>query len=128
MSVPVRIQLRRVAGWRMPENTVSVARPTLWGNPFWVSPWRDVATCIALFEDAMGGGWHPATSAHLPPAWSGYDEGQRWIKRWRERRNEHPRDALGELRDKNLACWCKLDGTPCHADVLLRLANPETFA
>lgn len=27
-----------------------------------------------------------------------------------------------ELRGKNLACWCK-PGTPCHADVLLRLAN-----
>lgn len=27
-----------------------------------------------------------------------------------------------ELRGKNLACWCPLDG-PCHADVLLRIAN-----
>jgi|GEM_PF-4307238 len=26
------------------------------------------------------------------------------------------------LRGKNLACWCKLD-TPCHADVLLDIAN-----
>lgn len=25
-------------------------------------------------------------------------------------------------RGKNLACWCKLD-SPCHADVLLKLAN-----
>ena len=29
---------------------------------------------------------------------------------------------LDELRGKNLACWCKA-GTPCHADVLLKLAN-----
>lgn len=29
---------------------------------------------------------------------------------------------LNELRGKNLACWCKL-GEPCHADVLLELAN-----
>ncbi len=28
------------------------------------------------------------------------------------------------LRGKNLACWCKLD-QPCHADVLLELANDE---
>jgi hypothetical protein len=29
------------------------------------------------------------------------------------------------LRGKNLACWCPLD-KPCHADVLLELANtPE---
>lgn len=27
-----------------------------------------------------------------------------------------------ELRGKNLACWCRLD-QPCHADVLLELAN-----
>jgi len=31
-------------------------------------------------------------------------------------------DHLRELRGKNLACWCKA-GTPCHADILLRLAN-----
>lgn len=27
-----------------------------------------------------------------------------------------------ELRGKDLACWCPLDG-PCHADVLLEIAN-----
>lgn len=27
-----------------------------------------------------------------------------------------------ELRGRDLACWCPLD-QPCHADVLLRLAN-----
>jgi len=26
------------------------------------------------------------------------------------------------LHDKDLACWCALD-QPCHADVLLRIAN-----
>lgn len=31
-------------------------------------------------------------------------------------------DDIEELRGKNLACWCKL-GEPCHADVLLELAN-----
>jgi hypothetical protein len=28
-----------------------------------------------------------------------------------------------ELRGKNLACWCPCDGQPCHADVLLQIAN-----
>lgn len=28
------------------------------------------------------------------------------------------------LRDKDLACWCPLS-QPCHADVLLELANKE---
>ncbi|MDX0178660.1 DUF4326 domain-containing protein [Sinorhizobium meliloti] len=27
-----------------------------------------------------------------------------------------------ELRGKNLACWCR-PGAPCHADVLLQVAN-----
>jgi len=31
---PKRIQRKRVLGWRMPENTVYVGRPTKWGNPF----------------------------------------------------------------------------------------------
>lgn len=30
--------------------------------------------------------------------------------------------GLPSLRGKNLACWCALD-KPCHADVLLELAN-----
>jgi hypothetical protein len=31
-------------------------------------------------------------------------------------------DPVEELRGKNLACRCKL-GAPCHADVLLQMAN-----
>ena len=31
---PKRIQRRRTAGWRMPDNTKSVTRPGRWGNPF----------------------------------------------------------------------------------------------
>lgn len=31
---PVRVQLRRLKGWRMPENTVKVCRPSKWGNPW----------------------------------------------------------------------------------------------
>ena len=34
------------------------------------------------------------------------------------------RDSGGaRLRDHDLACWCPLD-QPCHADVLLEIANP----
>ena len=31
---PRRVQLSRRKGWRKPENTVVVARPSRWGNPF----------------------------------------------------------------------------------------------
>lgn len=32
MNRPVRVQLRRTKGWRMPPNTVKVARPSPFGN------------------------------------------------------------------------------------------------
>jgi hypothetical protein len=115
---PLRITLSRAKGWRMPPNTVSVARPGRWGNPFWVSRWRDASTCVALFRNAMHGIWNPATSEHLPEAWCGYDEHQKWM----EKMGDHPMNLVSELRGKNLACWCK-QGEPCHADVLLELAN-----
>lgn len=31
---PQRIQRKRTKGWKMPENTVYVGRPSKWGNPF----------------------------------------------------------------------------------------------
>ena len=34
-------------------------------------------------------------------------------------------DIRKDLRGRDLACWCALD-QPCHADVLLELANAET--
>jgi hypothetical protein len=98
-AMPERIQLKRTKGWRMPPNTVKVDRTTKWGNPFRVGMPNvpDAAAAIALFKSAM-------------------------------EREELPGDSfeLGvlktELRGKNLACWCRI-GEPCHADVLLSLAN-----
>lgn len=28
-----------------------------------------------------------------------------------------------ELAGRDLACWCRIDGLPCHADVLIAVAN-----
>lgn len=44
-----------------------------------------------------------------------------WFRQYREK---YPisESELEELRGKDLACWCKL-GEPCHADVLLEMAN-----
>lgn len=36
-----------------------------------------------------------------------------------------PLAELEKLKGKNLSCWCKI-GEPCHADVLLELANGIT--
>lgn len=43
------------------------------------------------------------------------------FRRWLPTSGLNPR----ELRGKDLACFCPLDG-PCHADVLLEAANRET--
>lgn len=106
MTAPVRITLSRAKGWRMPENTVKVDRTTRWGNPFkvgdrvQVSPDDPVAVCFSAQQavDAYRGFLDHTIS-----------------RKFRA-------DAVAELRGKNLACWCN-QGAPCHADLLLELAN-----
>lgn len=116
---PHRVQLSRAKGWRMPPNTVSVARPARWGNPFYASKCRPEDVCLALFRNAMQGVWDPKVSVHLPNAWCGYSEHVGFLRKI----NGFPAHAAAhELRGKNLACWCAID-TECHADVLLELAN-----
>jgi hypothetical protein len=102
-SWPRRIQRRRTRGWRMPENTVSVCRPGKFGNPFVVTEDRTQAEAITAFRI-----WLTVDSCHANMP----DRKQRIL------------DGLPELRGKNLACYCK-EGSPCHADVLLELANLE---
>ena len=36
---PIRVQLSRKKGWKMPANTVKVCRPGKWGNPWRVGDW-----------------------------------------------------------------------------------------
>jgi len=84
----------------MPEGAVCVGRPTRWGNPFRLN--RDGSNrdaCIRQFEQCLT---NPAAGADGPMEWI--------------------REHVHELRGKDLACWCPLD-KPCHADVLLRVAN-----
>jgi hypothetical protein len=94
---PRRIQLRRVKGWKMPANTISVARPHKWGNPFRVGIHGTAEECVELFAQDIG---------------------------WINSRLGFDFADIAQLRGKNLACFCKL-GEPCHADVLLELANQE---
>ncbi len=101
---PVRIQRKRKKGWKMPENTIYVGRPTKYGNPFKVgdkSPNNhngmiDAQLAVALFEEMM------KAKAEC----------------------EELINYLKPLEGKNLACFCPID-TPCHADVLLKLANRQ---
>jgi hypothetical protein len=123
---PVRVQLSRRKGWRMPENTVSVARPGRWGNPFAVGAVGNAVLAVELFRDMMTWGFDPGKLAHLSDADFAVVHAAK--EAWSRRLNygvEHLRGAKSELRGKNLACWCPLD-QPCHADVLLELANKES--
>lgn len=113
MNRPHRIQRRRTKGWRMPAGTVYVGRPSIFGNPFGGSPPDAVAAYREWLLSGLEG--RPAHTGHYVgavDAQAGYP--------WRTAILE----ALPRLRGKNLACWCPLS-SPCHADVLLELANAD---
>lgn len=101
----------------MPENTVYVGRPTKWGNPYkigenysedvfqdgrliYIQSWTniDAQTAVQFYEEAIALRY-------------------KIIKFTMD-------EIVAELRGKDLACWCPLD-SPCHADVLLALANKD---
>lgn len=124
---PKRIQLSRRKGWRKPKGAIVVARPSRWGNPFPVDvePFtREDA--VRMYREVVTTG--VATLVTNP--------GTRWEKRERfigtraKRVRGHLRlvspPTLAQIREQlaghDLACWCPLD-QPCHADVLLELAN-----
>ncbi len=114
--MPERIQLRRTDGWRKPEGAVVVSRPSKWGNPYRVGEinvWtgtvitdrEEARSCYATELLAM--------AQHAPAQ---FDSLVAQMRR--------------ELAGHDLACWCPLvdeDGqpVPCHADVLLTIANHE---
>lgn len=132
---PYGVQLRRTAGWRMPPNTMSVARPHRWGNPIRVvlgqmvhsgdfdddgniiemGPW-----CCKLHPDRDAGWWFDTKREAQQKAVDLFElrlttsKDPHWVG-LRER-------IIPDLRWKNLACFCGLDD-PCHRNVLLRLAN-----
>lgn len=111
-QAPRRVQLRRTKGWRMPENTVKVDRSTKWGNPYRAGIHCDHQHAVDLHRmalvagkyRAMGDGGYYVTAEQVALHAIGV------------------RSEIGQLRGKNLACWCE-PGAPCHADVLLELAN-----
>ena len=107
--MPARVRLSRKKGWKLPPDTVSVARPGRWGNPFMAAPDQEPGTPVGTRYTAM------PTVADAVAAY------RRWIENDPAGR-EIAQQARRELRGKNLACWCPLDG-PCHAEVLLEIAN-----
>lgn len=115
---PQRIQRKRTKGWRMPEGAVYVGRPTRWGNPFVLDTYEvdypDADTterrrmAVSDFRGMVAGKWDGPGGAEY----------------------EHPSTIRALLRGLDLACWCPLEDAqgnrvPCHADVLLEIANSE---
>lgn len=148
--MPERVQLRRTRGWRLPPGAVSVARPTRWGNPFAYRTERGLARVPAALGD---GDWEYEGRISADGARHDYHHPDGRVTvchvRYMTRAEvvecyrrllagdltEAMRMTLGgwrlpftvadvrrELAGRDLACWCP-PGSPCHADVLLAVAN-----
>lgn len=122
---PQRIQRKCTKGWRMPKGAVYVGRPGPWGNPFIVGAliripgWWDSPPVPydGLLDEGEYSGFTLSPvrdKAHAAELFGPYvrfhDDA------WR------PELIAAELGGRDLACWCPLD-QPCHADVLLEIAN-----
>ncbi|GJE06368.1 hypothetical protein AOPFMNJM_1684 [Methylobacterium jeotgali] len=110
---PVRLRLSRVSGFSLQDHSrttnglpaVVVARPTKWGNPFKSAPAYSHDYCtLPEITDAGAVSLYRERMEQMAKSWPSV------------------REMLAELRGHNLACWCR-PGAPCHADVLLALAN-----
>ena len=118
MVRPQRMQLSRRAGYSLQDASHAlnglparrITRPGPWGNPFTIEetgkryrldPAAAQAKAVELCGQWLTGTLDAKLSPGAPPS----------------------RETIrAELAGHNLACWCK-PGTPCHADILLDLAN-----
>ena len=134
--MPVRLQLSRRKGFNLQAESLAlnglpasrVARPGRWGNPYQVvcgPAWRGTANPLPA------GRWGVCCMA--PPLAVFDDKAaalRDCIARYRASLVAGGLTVSVEyarlmLHGRNLACYCALDA-PCHADVLLEVANQET--
>jgi hypothetical protein len=104
VPAPRRYQQRRTKGWRKPEGAVAVGRPSRWSNPFRVGRPATTPRGELVVRDR----------AHAVELFAAYLANEPDLQA----------EVRAHLRGRDLMCWCPLDG-PCHADVLLRVANDE---
>jgi hypothetical protein len=134
---PVRLQLSRAKGFNLQRLSVETnglaavncARPSRWGNPFVAD-----GDCLTVLRGApvLKLTKKKIFAADLFQMWlnselcfySGRDcqtgAHEDWIVMCDRRK--WMLGNLERLAGKNLGCFCR-DGMPCHADVLLELAN-----
>lgn len=116
---PQRIQMSRQHPWRVDHrDAVIVARPSKWGNDWRVTSWQPErgVTRWSVWSTQNGETYsqHATRESAIADA----------IERFRAD-IAHRAPDLTPIRGRDLACWCPLD-QPCHADVLLELANVPT--
>jgi len=113
---PVRIRRSRAKGSKLTSPNglpvVCVTRPGIFGNPF---------TAGDPFPDGVPEGVD--TRPIVVMMFREWLDGTPGYERMLPGRRAELLARLPELRGKNLACFCALD-SPCHADLLLALANP----
>ncbi|WP_063000623.1 DUF4326 domain-containing protein [Nocardia jinanensis] len=107
---PVRVQRRRVRGWRRPATGVIVDRTSRFGNPHTVgnqpgSPTEQHAAAVRRYVQWLDGEGPDVIE----------QRSRRFDRRW-------VLAHLPNLRGRDLCCPCE-PGLPCHADVLLHRAN-----
>lgn len=125
---PQRLQRKRAKGYRMPTGAVYVGRPTKWGNPYRVSSTTDPV----WKPRGKWKLWHDDNLLRVPSVVNYFNDKSKalkkavelyraWLK-YQIRMSPQMRQAVEQLRGKDLLCWCAI-GEPCHADVLLEVAN-----
>jgi hypothetical protein len=120
-----RIQRKRTAGWKLPENTVCVTRPSIWGNPFNAKKYgtehatllfkKHIIEHFGKFLPTHHGKFQATEGQAKQLGYTGALTGAPFM-------NELQKYLL-PLVGKDLACWCKEGSEHCHADVWLRLAE-----
>lgn len=137
--MPVRLQRKRQAGWRKPENAVIVDRTSRWGNPYvvkqhegkWtiitntgiipsINLWRELhdgeQTIFDTKEEAVAFAVVLYKRFVLP-----YTSGDTRIAAFKLE-EYHRKNIIDALHGKDLVCFCSPD-SQCHADILLEIAN-----
>jgi hypothetical protein len=137
MSTPKRVQMSRQRPWRADNpDAVIVARPSKWGNPFaakipqshrggpgevgqatmtrqmLADEYREWLLTPTYLNQTRDGDWVQMSHASYPSLLGIPFEGRPTLEQ-----------IKSELAGRDLACWCPTS-QPCHADVLLELANP----
>ncbi len=101
----------------MPEGAIYVGRPSYWGNPWKVGERYEQGTAHFAVLTTLRPQLRGLSAVHIASVEEVVALYFEWLV------NDPPRWlSVRELAGHDLVCWCPLDA-PCHADVLLELAN-----